>query len=343
MKSTIKIKDLFVAAIVLVLIISTANAKTSDPNLKATDYRLVVADINNTMRAYHYNPAELKSADYQKIEAQIVALANNVESDQDFIDGFRAIWKQGPFSHVELNFADTTAEELAEYLDNLRVGGESVNLSWRNKTAVLTVNTMMGLDTIEHIDKAYKEITKNNAERLIIDLRNNGGGAFAIRPLVGHLINNPIDAGSFVSQKWNADHQRPPTNTELSKVSPWQGWSIRTFWNDVQEQQFVKINFKPINPIFNGPVYVLTSKHTASAAELAVDALQSAGRAAVIGEITAGKMLSQKIYDVTGGFHLSLPIADYYSSKNGRIEGVGITPDILVNPDDALNIALAQK
>lgn len=54
-------------------------------------------------------------------------------------------------------------------------------------------------------------------------------------------------------------------------------------------------------------------------------------------------MLSQKIFDVPGGFHLSLPIADYYSAKNGRIEGIGVKPDIETDASDALNVALRQR
>jgi len=53
-------------------------------------------------------------------------------------------------------------------------------------------------------------------------------------------------------------------------------------------------------------------------------------------------MLSQKIYDLPGGFHLSLPIADYYSAVNGRIEGVGVKPNIETDAADALDIALRQ-
>jgi C-terminal processing protease CtpA/Prc len=87
-------------------------------------------------------------------------------------------------------------------------------------------------------------------------------------------------------------------------------------------------------------VYVLTSERTASAAELATDALKGANRAIIIGENTAGEMLSQKIYDIPGGLQLSLPIADYYSAVNGRIEGVGIKPDIETDAADALDVAL---
>ena len=87
---------------------------------------------------------------------------------------------------------------------------------------------------------------------------------------------------------------------------------------------------------------MLTSSTTASAAELAADILQGSGRATLIGETTAGEMLSQKMFDVPGGFLLSLPIADYYSATNGRIEGVGVKPDIESGADAALEIALQQ-
>ena len=53
-------------------------------------------------------------------------------------------------------------------------------------------------------------------------------------------------------------------------------------------------------------------------------------------------MLSQKIYDIPGGFHLSLPIADYHSVVNGRIEGVGVKPDIETAAADALDVAFQQ-
>ena len=53
-------------------------------------------------------------------------------------------------------------------------------------------------------------------------------------------------------------------------------------------------------------------------------------------------MLSQKMYDVPGGFHLGLPIADYYSIVSGRIEGQGIPPDIEVDAASAMDVALEQ-
>lgn len=306
----------------------------------SSHYQSVAAAINATMRTYHYDPEELDTPEYLRIENAVSALGKSVTSDEQFIEGFREIWSNGPFSHVTLNDAQQSADDLADYLDTLRIGGGGASLRWQGNIAILTVNTMMGLDTIEEIEAAYAEVAARDASGLIIDLRENGGGAFAVLPLVSHLLAEPLNAGAFVSQPWNDAHDREPTKFDLESVEPWEGWSVKSFWADVQTNPITRISFSPAEPVFNGRVCILTSKDTASAAELATDALRVAERVTIIGERTAGEMLSQTIFDIPGGFHLSLPIADYYSVANGRIEGVGIEPDILVEAAYALDAAL---
>jgi C-terminal processing protease CtpA/Prc len=205
----------------------------------------------------------------------------------------------------------------------------------------MTVNTMMGLDTIERIQDAYQAIDDQKAKALIIDLRSNDGGAFAVNPLVSHVIDKPLDAGFFISQKWTKDHSNIPTPVDVEAVEPWQGWSIRTFWRDVQENDITRITFMPAEPNFTGPVYVLTSSKTASAAELGADALLASGRAVLVGEPTAGQMLSQKMYDIEGGFQLYLPVADYFSIRSGHIEGNGVNPTLWGEAEEAMDKALS--
>jgi hypothetical protein len=305
-----------------------------------TNYLDSVSAVKSTMQTYHYNPDELQMPEYRRIEAEVSALSERATSDEEFIEGFREIWASGPFSHVTVTAAKQSAEDLASYLDTMRVGGGGATLAWRGTVAILTVSTMMGLDTIEEIDAAYAVIAERDTSGLIIDLRQNTGGAFAVRPLVSHLIMEPFDAGTFVSQPWNAVHDHEPALADLEAVDPWEGWSIKAFWADVQTNPVTRIRFSPAKPVFDGPVYVLTSKNTASAAELATDALKVAERVTTVGERTAGEMLSQKIFDIPGELHLSLPIADYYSIVNGRIEGVGIEPDIATEAAQALDVAL---
>jgi len=109
----------------------------------------------------------------------------------------------------------------------------------------------------------------------------------------------------------------------------------------VQAEPLTVVQFEPAEGGYTGPVYVLVGRRTASAAELAADALKSVPTATLIGHRTAGEMLSQMALDVGGGFQLSLPIADYYSLERGRIEGAGVTPDIqLRRGQDAMEFTL---
>ena len=314
-----------------------APAKAQDDN---HSYQQTIISIEETMLSQHYNPQELQGADYKATVQKMRQLGATAQTQKSFLYGFKAIWRNGPFSHVQLVPARGSADKLAEYLDTMQFGGGGAILSWQGDVAILTVSTMMGQDTIKEIEAAYSSIASAEPKALIIDLRDNEGGAFAIRPLIEHIVNEPFDAGGFVAQNWNKNKEHAPGNADLAEIKPWNGWSVRAFWDDVQNTPLVKVHFEPREPSFDGPVYVLTSSRTASAAELAADALKASGRATIVGELTAGKMLSQKPFDIVGGLQLYLPIADYYSVENGRIEGVGVSPDVAVAPDQALETAL---
>lgn len=320
--------------------LSAVSAAAAAPQPEGVGLPETAAAISAKMRAHHYNPAVLASPEYAAMEVRVKELAAGAQSTAEFVEKFNLLWRSGPFSHVRLQVAEASAEETAARLDRMRVGGGGAVLDWQGGVAILTVSTMMGLDTIEQIDAAYEEIVRRGARALIIDLRKNGGGAFAARPLVAHAISAPLEAGVFVSQRWAAERSGYPSREEAAAVEPWQGWSIVAFWRDAQENRLTRIQFAPVAPTYAGPIYVLVSARTASAAELAADALQASGRAVLIGEKTAGRMLSQKMYDLPGGLQLSLPIADYYSFHSGRIEGAGVKPDVSADPESAMKLAL---
>ena len=303
-------------------------------------FREAAETINNTIRANHFRRAELVSDAYLQIEKDVLTLGEKAASADEFMNGFNALWRKGPFSHVALRKAEEPAAERIARLDTEAAGADAVTLAWVGSSAILTVNTMNGADTIEAIDAAYEEIVARKAAKLIIDLRKNGGGAFAVVPLIGHLIKKPIDAGVFVVGSWYADHQEPPGPADFASAKPWRGYSVKAFQTDVLTRPLTSYRIDPMKPLFRGPVFVLTSRRSTSAAEIAADALKSIGRAKILGEETPGAVLSSKLFDIPGGFHLRVPIADYYSIKGGRLEGVGVTPDISVGADQALEVAL---
>lgn len=331
-----------VLIISLLAIFSCQNKRVEHQTTELNKELDVVLDsISELMSRYHYNPEELKSKAYLDVEKKARLLAKESKSKEGFVKGYNALWAKGPFSHVRLAGMQTSAQDMAKFIDTLRVGEYGSVLEWMNNTAILTLTTMTGLDTKERVFDAYKKIAEKVPENLIIDLRNNEGGTFAGVPLIAHLISDSLDIGMFVSQKWWRNNTDAPILDDSKKTEPWQGWSIESFWHDVQENPLTRVQIQPMTPRFEGHVYVLISDKTFSAAEFTSDALAHVENITIIGETTAGEMLSQKMYDLPMGLQLSLPIADYYSVRIGRIEGKGVEPDIKIDARVAKELAIA--
>ncbi len=302
------------------------------------NYPAMLAAFDRVVAEHIFAPEKLREPSYEKFRARLDEIAALAQDDLDMLFGFHWLWKNDPFSHFQLKRSEQSAEQMFEFFDNFRVGFESATVRFDGDVAILKVATMMGADTIEQIEAAYDRIDQAGSKSLIIDLRGNSGGAFAVKPLVGHIIGEPVDSGYFLSQRWAARHDGLPTKEQAMQTEPWQGWSILEFWRDVQEQELLRIQFQPLEPRFEGRVFVLLDRKSASATELAADALRASGLATLIGETTAGEMLSQSFFDVTEGFTVSLPVADYYSLAHGRIEGAGVPVDI--EADDAMALAI---
>ena len=305
------------------------------------DYAEVLRALDEVLAARIFDPAALEKPAYRRFRERLGEIAVAAHDDLDLLLGFRWAWTQDPFSHFELRRSPVPAEAMIRSFDDFRVGRQAARLELDGDLAVLTVDTMMGNDTIEQIEAAYEAIAEADPAALIIDLRGNSGGAFAVKPLIEHVIDEPLDVGYFLSNRWTRSHDRLPTATELQAVTPWQGWSISAFWRSVQEDGLLRIRLDPGGPNFNGPVFVVVDETSASATELAADAFRASGTATLVGEPTAGRMLSQSFFDTAEGFVVSLPVADYFSTANGRIEGAGVPVDVEASSGEALDVAKA--
>ncbi len=303
------------------------------------DYPSIVAVAEQVVESKLFDPDDLETEAYLDFRRRLGEIAAAAKDDLDLLLGFRFAWANDPFSHFELRRATTPAAAIIESFDSYDVGEQAARVVFDGDLAVLTVDTMMGNDTIEHIRAGYREIAAKGSKALVIDLRGNGGGAFAVKPLVEHVIDQPLEPGYFISHGWNVSHDQAPTSAELAAIEPWQGWSLKAFWEGVQEEDPIKLRFEPAEPNFDGPVFVLVDGDSASATELAADAFRSSGVTTLVGERTVGHMLSQSFFDASDGFIVSLPVADYYSTAHGRIEGAGVPVDIESASADALDRA----
>jgi len=174
------------------------------------------------------------------------------------------------------------------------------------------------------IDAALGKLS--GAQALIIDLRRNGGGGeAALRRLMGHLAPTPMALEEIHMRRCAPDPADPEGCVQDGN-------------RDVQVRHADAVSA----PLFaTGPVYVLTSGGTFSAAEAVAYALQAEGRATVIGETTGGGANPSMAMDLGAWFTVIMPIGVARHPVTGtNWEGVGVTPDVAVPADQALDEAL---
>ena len=114
---------------------------------------------------------------------------------------------------------------------------------------------------------------------------------------------------------------------------------LKRFFEHLDHDGGLRGQVQPRSPRYAGPVYVLIDGNTGSASEPLVWHLQHGG-ATLVGEQTAGAMLSSSRFDAGHGWWLILPVADYYTAEGKRLEGHGVQPDHPSTSGEALETAL---
>lgn len=78
---------------------------------------------------------------------------------------------------------------------------------------------------------------------------------------------------------------------------------------------------------FSASLILLVDRHTASAAEMIVAFARENNLARIVGENTAGRLLSDTSVEVSQGFRLALPTGAYYTWGGSVLGGTPIEPD----------------
>jgi carboxyl-terminal processing protease len=146
------------------------------------------------------------------------------------------------------------------------------------------------------------------ARALVIDLRDNGGGeAESMADFASTLLPAGLSLGRF-TDRTGAVRLEPFTRAALLSSAD----SFRRF---------------------AGPLVLLTSPRTASAAEVFAASLRETNRAAVIGETTCGCVLGiRRRHTLPDGGLLDVSELDYHTAGGTRLEGAGLRPDVTVEP-----------
>lgn len=152
-----------------------------------------------------------------------------------------------------------------------------------------------------------------NADALIFDLRDNGGGDPA---MIAFICSYLFDRPTHLNDLWNRKE---------NFTTQW--WTLP---------------YVPGKRLPNVPVYVLTSSRTFSGAEEFSYDLQNLKRATIIGEVTGGGAHPVRGQRIDDRFILGIPFAKAVNPvTKTNWEGTGVKPDVAVAASDAL--ATAQK
>ncbi len=155
------------------------------------------------------------------------------------------------------------------------------------------------------LDKALTSFNLNALDGIILDMRNNPGGLLTAAISVSSRF---VDKGIVVSTK--------------SRVS-----GDQSYWSTG-------------NTIPDLPLAVLVNGGTASAAEIVAGAIRDHDMGVLIGQKTFGKGVIQQLFDYRDGSALKLTTGEYTTPDGHVVQGVGLTPDIVV-PDNGDPVTVA--
>ncbi len=193
---------------------------------------------------------------------------------------------------------------------------------------------MIGVEVANEISRAVEKL--GAVDSLIVDLRGNTGGGIGALRVMSLLTPNKTPVGFAL------DRRRVTANLESVKHSfprfsriP---SSTKTLWRLALQFGPAMMTKKTIvlqteglgEKPFHGRVVLLVNRHTASAAEMIVAFARENRLATIVGEKTAGRLLSATSVKVGNGFRLAMPTGAYYTWNGLVLEGTPMEPDELI-------------
>ncbi len=191
------------------------------------------------------------------------------------------------------------AETLTFEMTREKINNVSADISYSDKTAIISVYRFAE-DTGALVRKLAEQAKAKQVDKVILDLRNNGGGYVSA---AGEMLSLWLNGGDkYMIEK--------------------------SIHNDD------KTDYVPRgkNPIFKDTkTIVLINRSTASASEIVAGGLKDYQKATIVGMTSFGKGVMQTMLNLSDGGKLKVTTAHWYTPNGSSINKTGIKPDVEID------------
>lgn len=177
-----------------------------------------------------------------------------------------------------------------------KINNVSADITYQDKTAIISVYRFSE-DTGTLVQSFTKDFKNKGINKVILDLRNNGGGYVTA---ARDLLSLWLDGDKILTQK------------------------SATIGQTITYAKRGEATLKDMKTI------VLVNNATASASEIVAGALKDYKKATILGTKTYGKGVVQTMLELSGGSLLKITTAHWYTPEGQTINKTGISPDVEV-------------
>lgn len=180
------------------------------------------------------------------------------------------------------------SEELST--DIFEVEGERI--------AYISISSFVSEDLAKKFKKAIEDFKNQGLGKIIIDLRNNGGGSLELAIEMSEVF---VKKGDIMCLYNDKNSEKP-----------------REIVSDTDRIEFDTIS-------------VLVNEYTASAAELMANILRTRADAVLVGKKTVGKAIGQTSYGLPSGSYITITTYEILDYLGQSYNDIGITPDFILD------------
>lgn len=314
--------------------LGTISGTRNIPNLPLDNYKQLFENAVSLTETKIFNKEILQSKEWKIFTKEMRESVPKLQDDLEMVFAFFYRAEKLPFSHYALmkSFEENEGKE------NNKQQKRHLTLEEKNtKIAYLKIASFSG--TAQEVDSIFNIIKQKDYQNLIVDLRNNAGGNVeAGMTFATNIIDKETFGGVFLTQKWFNNNKELPTPDDYKNLPHFTEANYDLIIEGIHKTEGLCLKIIPKEQVYQGKLYVLTNRKTASTCEPIVYELKKQNRALIIGETTAGAMLNGEIFDLENGFKMFIPTADYYTSDGFKIDQIGVKPNIETKSEDALKI-----